>query len=393
MNIVKKSIKYLAIILLVIFLAINAIILFSGRWYLYKAIGTTYLQGKSGPSATEYQIFESRKIVALNPKPWPKSKYYNTKNLSPYLDSVMRRVESHALVIIKNDTLVHEQYWDDFRDTSHTNSFSMAKSYIGALLGFAIQDGFIKSVNEPASKFISEFKNDWRSKITLEHLVTMSSGIDFDESYANPFSYPAEGYYGTDLLTASTRYDKMASEPGTVYKYLSGNTALLGYCITKAINKPLATYLSEKLWTPINCEQSAYWSLDTKDGLEKAFCCINSNAKDFARMGKLYMHYGNWNGQQLLDSTYVRNSISPFNCNEEDCKPNHTYGYAWWLTEYKGLTVFYMQGMLGQYVICVPEKKLIITRLSRKRRANKGKNHYSVDVAYCIDAALSMYDK
>lgn len=393
MKILKKIVKYISIFFLVIFLAINAIIIFSGRWYLYKAIGTTYLQGKDGPSSTEYQIFDNRKITATNPQPWPISKDYNTGKLSTELETKFKEVEVHAFVVVKNDTLIHEQYWDHFSDTSHTNSFSMAKSYTGALLGFAIQNGFIKDVNEPASKYIPEFANDWRSKITLEHLVTMSSGIDFDESYANPFSYPAEGYYGSDLLKASTRYDKMASKPGTVYKYLSGNTALLGHCISKATHKPLATYLSEKIWGPLNCEYDAYWSLDKQDGLEKAFCCINSNAKDFARMGKLYMHFGNWNGKQLLDSNYVRNSISPFNCNEEDCKPNHTYGYAWWLTEYKGMPVFYMQGMLGQYVICVPDKKLIIARLGRKRRANKGKNHYPIDIAYCIEAALSMYDK
>lgn len=389
----KKIFKFILYSILVIFILLNCIIIFSGRWYLYKAIATTYLQGKSGPSATEYQIFENRKIEALNPKPWPVSKDYNTGNLSAHLENVFKEVDTHALVIIKNDTLIHEQYWDNFSDTSHTNSFSMAKSYIGALLGFAIQDGYIKNINEPVSKYIPEFANDWRSKITLEHLVTMSSGIAFDESYANPFSYPAEGYYGSDLLKASTRYTKMQNEPGKIYKYLSGNTALLGYCISKAIHKPLSTYLSEKLWGPINCEQDAYWSLDTKDGLEKSFCCINSNAKDFARMGKLYMHFGNWNGNQLLDSNYVRCSISPFNCNEENCKPNHTYGYAWWLTKYKDLTVFYMQGMLGQFVICVPEKKLIISKLSRKRRVNKGNNHYPIDVAYCIDTALTMYER
>jgi len=304
----------------------------------------------------------------------------------------MKEVASHALVIIKNDTLIHEQYWDNFSDTSHTNSFSMAKSYTGSLLGFAIQDGFIKSIHEPVSTYIPEFKNDWRSKITLQHLVSMTSGIAFDENYVNPFSFPAEGYYGTDLLKASVSYDKMASEPGTVYKYLSGNTALLGYCIMKAIHKPLATYLSEKLWGPLNCEHDAYWSLDKKGGLEKAFCCINSNAKDFARMGKLYMNYGNWEGKQLLDSSFITSSIAPFNCNEEDCSPNHTYGYAWWLTEYKGLRVYYMRGMLGQYVICVPEKKLIICRLARKRRT-PGTTHYPLDVGYCIDAALTMYEK
>lgn len=387
----KKIVKFILYSVLVIFVLLNGIILFSGRWYLYKAIGTTYLQGKSGPSATEYAIFENRKIAAGDPKPWPLSMHYNTGKLSDTLEKVFKEVEAHALVIIKNDTLIHEQYWDNYSDTSHTNSFSMAKSYTGALLGFAIQDGYIKSVNEPVSSYIPEFKTDWRAKITLEHLVTMSSGIAFDESYANPFSYPAEGYYGSDLLKASTSYKEKATEPGATYKYLSGNTALLGYCISKAVNKPLATYLSEKLWGPLNCEHDAYWSLDKKDGLEKAFCCINSNAKDFARMGKLYMHQGNWNGKQLLDSEFVRASVLPFNCNEEDCRPNHTYGYAWWLTKYKGMTVFYMQGMLGQYVICVPEKQLVICRLSRKRRANKGKNHYPIDVAYCIEAALTTY--
>ncbi len=387
----KKILKFILYSFLVIFILLNCIIIFSGRWYLYKAIGTTYLQGKGGPSATEYVIFENRKIAATDPKPWPVSKNYNSGTLSHFLDSAMRVVEAHALVIIKNDTLIHEQYWDNFSDTSHTNSFSMAKSYVGSLLGFAIKDGYIKSINEPVSTYIPEFKNDWRAKITLEHLVTMSSGIAFDESYANPFSYPAEGYYGTDLLKASISYDQKATEPGATYKYLSGNTALLGYCISKATNRSLATYLSEKLWGPLNCEHDAYWSLDKKDGLEKAFCCINSNAKDFARMGQLYMHSGNWNGKQLLDTEYVKASIIPFNCNEEDCKPNHTYGYAWWLTKYKDMTVFYMQGMLGQYVICVPEKKLVICRLARKRRANKGKNHYPIDVAYCIESALTMY--
>ncbi len=387
----KKILKFILYSILVIFVLLNGIIIFSGRWYLYKAIGTTYLQGKSGPSATEYAIFENRKIAATDPKPWPLSKQYNTGKLSDTLEKVFKEIEAHALVIIKNDSLIHEQYWDSFSDTSHTNSFSMAKSYTSALLGFAVQDGYIKSVNEPVSTYIPEFKTDWRSKITLEHLVSMSSGIAFDESYANPFSYPAEGYYGTDLLKASTSYKEKATEPGATYKYLSGNTALLGYCISKAVNKPLAAYLSEKLWGPLNCEHDAYWSLDKKDGLEKAFCCINSNAKDFARMGKLYLHQGNWNGKQLLDSEFVRSSVTPFNCNEEDCKPNRTYGYAWWLTQYKGMTVYYMQGMLGQYVICVPEKQLVICRLARKRRANKGKNHYPIDVAYCIEAALTTY--
>jgi CubicO group peptidase (beta-lactamase class C family) len=387
----RRFTKYTGYSLAAVFLLINLVIVFSGRWYLYKALATTYFQGKGGPSATEYQIFENRKIKALDPKPWPQSSSYNSRVLPQNIEERLREVDSHAFIIIKNDSLIHEQYWDNFSDTSHTNSFSMAKSYTGALLGFALQDGYIKSLAEPVSTYIPEFEKDWRSKITLEHLVTMTTGIAFDENYANPFSYPAEGYYGSDLLKASARYDEKESEPGTTYKYLSGNTALLGYCIMKATGKTLSDYLSEKLWTPLNCEYDAYWSLDKRNGVEKSFCCINSNAKDFARMGKLYMHFGNWNGKQLLDSNFVKSSIAPYQCNEEDCTPNHTYGYSWWLTEYKGLTVFYMRGMLGQYVICVPEKRLVISKLGRTRR-KPGTSHYPLDVAYCIDAALTMYE-
>lgn len=386
----KRILKFFLKTVLVLFILVNLIVLISGRWYLYKAVYSTYLKGQSGPSAIEYKIFENRKVAALSPEKWPVSTQYNSQQVSPRFDGLMKEVGAHAFVIIKNDSLHHEQYWDGYSDTSHTNSFSMAKSFTGALLGCAIKDGYIKSIDEPVSTYIPEFKDDWRSGITLKHLVTMSSGIAFDESYGNPFSFPAEGYYGSDLLAACTQYKKKTSEPGTVFKYLSGNTALLGYCITKAIRKPLAEYLSEKLWTPMGCEHPAYWSLDKKDGLEKAFCCINSNARDFARMGKLFLHNGNWNGKQLIDSNYVTQSVLPFHCMEEDGSKNRTYGYAWWLTEYKGMRIFFMQGMLGQFVICVPEKNLVICRLSRKRRV-RGTDHTPPDVAYCVDEALRMY--
>lgn len=388
----KKIAKILLKTVLVIFVLINGVILCTGRFYLYKAISTTYLSGKRGPSSTEYQIFENRKIAALSPKKWPVSPKYNSVKLDEKYEALMKEVKTHAFLIIKNDTIVHEQYWDGFSDTSHTNSFSMAKSFTSALLGVAIKEGFIKSIDEPVNTYIPEFKKDWRSKITLKHVATMSSGIGFDESYGNPFSYPAEGYYSTDLMAATLKYTKQVSEPGTVFNYLSGNTTLMGYCISKAVGKPLATYLGEKLWTPMGCENDAYWSIDKNDGLEKAFCCINSNIRDFARIGKLYMHQGNWEGIQLIDSAYVNQSIIPFDGLEVDGSKNRTYGYSWWLTENKGLRIFYMRGMLNQFVICIPQKNMIVCKLSGKRRA-KNKEHTPTEVAYCIDAALSMYDK
>ncbi len=385
----KRIFSFLLKTVLVLVILVNLIILFSGHWYLWGAVWNTYFHGRSGPSATEYTIFENRKIEAGTAQPWLVSQRYNTAKLSQAYEDKFKAIKTHAFVIIKNDSLVHEQYWDGFSDTSHTNSFSMAKTFVSVLLGCALKDGSIPSINEPVGTYIPAFKEGRKASITLRHLVTMTSGIDFDESYVNPFAYPAEGYYGHDLLASSTKQD-VAGEPGKVFKYLSGNTALLGYCISVATRKPLAVYLSEKLWKPMGCEHPAYWSLDRKDGMEKAFCCINSNARDFARLGKLAMHQGKWNGQQLVDSAYMEASTRPTDCLEENGEKNHTYGYSWWLANYRGLRIYYARGILMQYVICVPEKNLVICRLGRMRRP-KTASPVPVDVMYCIDAALQMY--
>ncbi len=386
----KRILKFLLKTILVIIIALNLVILFSGRFYLYKGIWNTYLKGQSGPSATEYQIFDNRKVEALDPKPLKRSLLYNSARLPEETENIFKQYKAHAFVVVKNDSLIHEQYWDDFSDTSHTNSFSMAKTYCGVLLGCAIKDGFIKSIDEPVSKYIPEFSEGKKAKICLRHLTTMTSGIDFDESYINPFAYPAEGYYGTDILKTSCGYEAK-DEPGKIFKYLSGNSALLGICITKATGKPLSQYLSERLWKDLECERAGWWSLDKKEGQEKGFCCLNSNAVDFSRLGILFLNYGKWNGKQVLDSEYVANSIVPFNCKETDGTPNHTYGYNWWLTQYKGENIFYARGILGQYIICVPSKKMVIVKLARKKRP-MGTNHYPDDVATLIDAAMKMYN-
>ncbi|MBS1636540.1 MAG: serine hydrolase [Bacteroidetes bacterium] len=391
MKTIGRIFKFLLKTILVLILVLNLIILFSGRWYLWKGIANTYLVGRSGPSATEYTIFENRRIDAGTSQAWPISGAYNTRTLSPDLEEKFKQIKSHALVIIRNDSILHEQYWDGFSDTSHTNSFSMAKTYVGVLLGCALKDGSIKSLDEPVSTYIPAFKEGAKAKITLRHLVTMTSGIDFNESYANPFAYPAEAYYSTDLMKATLKYDA-GSEPGKAFKYLSGNTTLLGYCISAATHKPLAQYLSEKLWKPMGCEHPAYWSLDKKDGVEKAYCCINSNARDFARLGKLALHHGNWNGQQLVDTAYIDEAVKPFPCIDADTgEPNKKYGYSWWVTEYNGLKIFYARGILMQYIICIPEKNMIICRLGRERRP-KSNDYCPVDVTYCVQAALQ-YEK
>lgn len=387
----KRFLKVLLKTILVILVVLNLVILCSGRWYLWKGIWNTYLKGRSGPSATEYAIFENRKVNAAQPQPWAFATGYNKSHLPDTLATRLGEIKTHALVIIRNDSLLHEQYWDGYSDTSHTNSFSMAKTYVGLLLGCALKDGDIPSINEPVSTYIPEFKEGPKAKVTLLHLLTMTSGIGFDESYVNPFAYPAEAYYGSDLLKATLKYD-MAEEPGKVFRYQSGNSTLLACCISAATRKPLSAYLSEKLWSPMGSEQPAYWSLDHKDGIEKGYCCINSNARDFCRMGVLALHHGNWKGRQLIDSAYIAASVKAFDCKESDGSPNCEYGYAWWITEYKGLKIFYARGILGQFVICIPEKNMVICRLGRQRRPKIPQGSCPIDVAYCVEAAMQMYD-
>lgn len=386
----RKLSRIIFYTLLGLLVIINLAILFTGRSYLYKGIWHTYFKGRSGPSVTEYTIFENRKIAALQPKALINSVFYNTSALPESTDSIFNLYKALAFVIIKNDSLIHEQYWDGFSDTSHTNSFSIAKTYVSALLGCALKDGYIKSINDPVANYISDFKEQGREVVTLKHLVSMTSGIDFDESYINPFAYPAAGYYGEDLYTASCQYG-MCEKPGSVFRYMSGNSALLGICISKATGKTLSDYLSERLWKDLECEQPAWWSLDKKGGQEKGFCCLNSNAKDFARLGMLYLNTGKWKGKQIIDSGYIAESIVPYDCNEEDGCKNRTYGYSWWLTTYKNKEVFYARGILGQYIICIPEYRVVIAKLSQERRPKVNSNHCPDDVATCIDAYEKMY--
>jgi CubicO group peptidase (beta-lactamase class C family) len=160
--------------------------------------------------------------------------------------------------------------------------------------------------------------------------------------------------------------------------------------VESATGKSVNEYTSEKLWKPMGAKHPALWNTDTKRGDEKAFCCINSNARDFARLGKLYLNQGNWNGTQLLDSNYVKEATTVANLLDEDGNKNINYGYQFWIANRKGLDVYYTRGLWGQYVICIPEKDMIIVRLGRNYGFHLADGH-SEDFYQFIDAALEMY--
>lgn len=263
-----------------------------------------------------------------------------------------------AFLIIRNDSVLFENYYAGYTRQQLVPSFSVAKSFTSALIGCAIDDGLIKSVNEPITNYIPELKENGFDKVSIRHVLLMTSGLDFNESYYNPFGDAATFYYGRTLRKSIAKM-KLEEEPGTDFEYQSGNTQLLGLILERALKtKTVTQYLQEKIWTPLQMETPASWSIDKKkDGLEKTFCCINSTAIDFAKFGRLFLNKGNWNGKQLISSTWV----------EESTKLDTTdgsvpyYQYQWWSA--RPGEDFFAEGILGQFIYVYPKKNLIIVRL------------------------------
>lgn len=340
---------------LIILVLLFAVLLVTGRMYLLKA--AWYYTA----DIDDYKIFDNRTVASGEPQPWKWSAEYNKIVYPESLNQKLEEKETIALAVIRNDSLLFEKYWDGFSDSSLSSSFSVAKSITSLAIGVALKEGKINSLDEPVSDFLTEFKEGIKAKLTIRHLLTMSSGSDWDESYSNPFSITTEAYYGYDLYKTATRV-KIIRQPGTYHTYQSGNTELLGLILEKATGKTLSDFVSEKLWRPLGAEHSALWSLDKKNGHEKAYCCFNTNALDFARFGQLMLDSGKWNGASIIDTSYWRESITPCNIPDEHGNICDYYGFQWWLLPSRP-GVFYAQGILGQYIIVVPSKKIVIVRL------------------------------
>ena len=381
----KKALKYI----LAIFVILNLLIILSGKSWLYKAVSVTYLNGHTSSYIDDYIHFPSNTIKDGNHQEWLVSKEYNKAQLPEFIKPINDKLGTVAYMVIKNDSIIFEEYWNGYSADSSSNSFSMAKSWISTLVGIAIKEGKIESINQRACDFLPEFCEGDNSKITIKHLLTMSSGLDWDEDYHDPLGQTAEAYFAPNLKEQMMRL-KAVETPGEIFKYHSSCSQLLAFIVESATGKSVNEYTSEKLWKPMGAKHPALWNTDTKRGDEKAFCCINSNARDFARLGKLYLNQGNWNGTQLLDSNYVKEATSVANLLDEDGNKNVNYGYQFWIANRKGLDVYYTRGLWGQYVICIPEKDMIIVRLGRNYGFHLADGH-SEDFYQFIDAALEMY--
>ena len=340
--------------------------------YLLKGVRTIYLTGNNTAFISDYEYFENREIKNSVPQPWLLHKKYNSVTQSENLKKLNEETKTKSFLVIKNDSIVFEKYFDDHKSTSLSNSFSVAKSIVTSMLFKAIMEGEIKGLDQPLSDYFEEYKEGLASELTVGDLASMSSGMKWSEKYYNVINITSESYFTDDLRSVVLRQD-IIDKPGQSFRYSSGDTQLLGMVIEKATGTTLTNYLSEKFWQPMGAENSALWQIDSaKSGMEKAYCCIASTARDFARFGKLFINKGKWNDEMILDPSYIDLSINPV------FEDSPYYGYGWWLYNYEGKKVFTMNGHLGQFVISFPDENIIIVRQGDYN--NKGNGDGSSDL-------------
>ena len=340
--------------------------------YLLKGVRTIYLTGNNTAFISDYEYFENREIKNSVPQPWLLHEKYNSVTQSENLKKLNEETKTKSFLVIKNDSIVFEKYFDDHKSTSLSNSFSVAKSIVTSMLFKAIMEGKIKGLDQPLSDYFEEYKEGLASELTVGDLASMSSGMKWSEKYYNVINITSESYFTDDLRSVILRQD-IIDKPGQSFRYSSGDTQLLGMVIEKATGTTLTNYLSEKFWQPMGAENSALWQIDSaKSGMEKAYCCIASTARDFARFGKLFINKGKWNDEMILDPSYIDLSINPV------FEDSPYYGYGWWLYNYEGKKVFTMNGHLGQFVISFPDENIIIVRQGDYN--NKGNGDGSSDL-------------
>jgi len=348
--------------------------------YIIKGIRVVYLNGYSDVFIDDNKYFDTVEVEASNnPEPWIKHINYNQKNTSKIFDEYNSEMETASFIIIKNDSILTEKYYNGYDENSVINSFSMTKTLIYVTLAKAIEEGYIKSLEQKVVDFIPELKGEFANEVRVIDLASMHSGMEWAESSLNPFSVLAKTYFVKDLNKLILD-QPFVEKPGIKFHYNSGNTQILSIIIERATGEKITDYFSKHFWKKMNAEQNAIWQLDSyESGNAKAFCCFSTNARDLSRMGKLYLNNGNWNGEQLVDSSFIKTSFTTID--------SPIYGIGIWVDNYKGYEIGMMRGHLGQYVMFIPEINLIISRFGRKYPA-KGIIEITEDTYIYIDEAL-----
>lgn len=355
-----------------------------GYSYLFNGISKTYLKGKTSANIDDGNFFTKNIVETKNPQPWEKAGEYNKTDLPKNIVEDLKNSNTASFLVIKEGKLLHEQYWKNYHKTSVTNSFSMAKAVTVMLLGKALEEGKIKNINVKLSDYFDEFKSkNFGEHVTLKNLAQMESGLDWNEDYKNPLLPNAKAYYGKSLVDATFKRS-FKEKSGERFEYQSGSTQLLGLAVRKAVGQNLANYLSEKFWIPLGMEHNAFWSTD-ESGMEKTFCCIHATSRDFAKLGQLFLNDGKHNGKQLLNLDFINEMRNPTQNSEE------IYGMGFWINYDNPIKHYYFLGLQGQYIIMIPEHKMVIVRTGSYNNLPKTDRGRPDQVKFLVEETIKTF--
>lgn len=274
------------------------------------------------------------------------------------VDAFMASQRAAALVVVHDGNIRLEQYGLDFAPEGRWTSFSVAKSFTSTLVGAAIKDGYIRSIDDSVSEYIPDLKGSAYDNVTIKQLLTMTSGVKWNEDYGDPQSDVAlftahQAEPGVDVTVSYMRQLESEAEPGSKWVYKTGETNLIGVLASSATNKPLAQYLSEKVWKPFGMEQDATWLLGST-GHEISGCCMQAATRDYARFGLFIMGGGIADGEQVLPDGWITAATTK---QADIGRPGHGYGYQWWTMDDGA---YIAQGIFGQGIFIDPQRQLVI---------------------------------
>ncbi len=318
----------------------------------------------------------------------PLPETFSFKNQTYNLENWLKKHWTTGLVILKVESptkakLLYESYYLGNTRETKTISWSVGKSIVSALIGIAVYEGHIKSIEDDVTVYASELKNSAYEGVKIKDVLQMSSGIAFDEDYENPFSDINKMSYSLALGFNYVEFIKSLNSsktPGTVHNYISVDTQVLGMVLKAAVGRSLTEYLEEKLWKQIGCESDCHWLLDNRmSRMELAFGTLNACTRDYARFGWLYLNKGlsPLDGKKIIDPRWIEDSIS---AKETHLKPDYPdkfgYGYQWWLPGQENnpkepFGDYLAIGVYNQFIYVDPATQIVIARNSANPNYNK----------------------
>ncbi|WP_444998368.1 serine hydrolase domain-containing protein [Aliikangiella sp. IMCC44359] len=315
-------------------------------------------------------IIKGKSNFNLTQSPQPLIKHFNYQDQTYSIQKLLDDTKTTGFIVIKNNQIFYEKYFLGNTIDTLNISWSVNKSYVSALIGIALNEGFIRSINDPITQYVPALINTGYDGVPIKHILHMSSGVDFNEDYADFFSdinkmgrVIALGHSINDFAASL----KSIQPSGKKHRYVSMDTQVLGMLIKQATGQSPSAYLEQKIWRKLSMRSNAKWLKDDQ-GMELAFGTLNATLRDYAKFGLLYLNKGKWNGEQIIPQQWVIDSTSRQNINKQDpashnSQPFLNYGYQWWIPQGEGRD-FLAKGIYGQYIYVSPQYETVIVKTS-----------------------------